>query len=66
MADMDRRRHIFAASGRATRWVFVLMLPRGLWCTNPMRDSFRESSMVAGRHEQTDTLDLQDPELAGL
>lgn len=37
-----------------------------LCCTNPVRDSSRESSMVAGRHEQTDTSDLQDQELAGL
>ncbi len=38
----------------------------GLCCTNPVRDSSRESSMVAVRHEQTDTSDLQDQELAGL
>jgi len=37
-----------------------------LCCTNPVRDSSRESSMVAGWHEQTDTPDLQDQELAGL
>jgi hypothetical protein len=37
----------------------------GLCCTNPMRDSSCESSMVAGWHEQTDTPDLQDQELAG-
>jgi hypothetical protein len=33
---------------------------------NPVRDSSCESSVVAGLHEQTDTPDLQDPELAGL
>ena len=33
---------------------------------NPCRDSSRESSMVAGRHEQTHTPELQDQELAGL
>ena len=37
-----------------------------LCCTNPVRDSYRESSVVAGLHEQTDTSDLQDHELAGL
>ena len=37
-----------------------------LCCTNPVRDSFRESSVVAGLHEQTDTPDLQDQELAVL
>jgi hypothetical protein len=39
---------------------------RRLCCTNPVRDSSRESSVVAGLHEQTDTADLQDPELASL
>ena len=38
----------------------------GLCCTNPVRDSSRESSVVAGPHEQTDTPRLQDQELAGL
>ena len=37
-----------------------------LCCTNPVRDSSRESSVVAGRHEQTHTPELQDQELAGL
>ena len=37
-----------------------------LCCTNPVRDSFRESSVVAGLHEQTHTPHLQDQELAGL
>lgn len=39
---------------------------RRLCCTNPVRDSSRESSVVAGRHEQTHTPRLQDKELAGL
>jgi len=41
---------------------------RFLWlcCTNPVRDSSCESSVVAGMHEQTDTPNLQDQELAGL
>lgn len=38
----------------------------GLCCTNLMRNSSRESSVVAGMHEQTHTPDLQDQELAGL
>lgn len=38
----------------------------GLGCTNPVRDSSFESSMVAGMQEQTHTDDLQDQELAGL
>jgi len=29
-------------------------------CTNCMMDSSRESSVVAGLHDQTDTADLQD------
>ena len=37
-----------------------------LCCTNPMRDSSRESSVVAGPHEQTYTPRLQDQELARL
>ena len=35
-------------------------------CANPVRDSSRESSMVAGVHEQTHIPDLQDQELASL
>jgi hypothetical protein len=31
-----------------------------------LRDSSRESSVVAGMHEQTDTHDLQNQELASL
>jgi hypothetical protein len=38
----------------------------GLCCANPVRDSSRESSMVAGVHEQTHIPDLQDQELASL
>ncbi len=37
-----------------------------LCCANPCGDSSRESSMVAGRHDQTHTPDLPDHELAGL
>jgi uncharacterized protein (DUF849 family) len=37
-----------------------------LCCTNRVRDSSRESSMVAEMHEQTHTADLQDHELACL
>ena len=38
----------------------------GLCCTNPVRDSSRESSVVAVMHEQTHTPNLQDQELASL
>jgi hypothetical protein len=39
----------------------------GLCCTNGRKgDSSRESSVIAGRHEQTDTADVQDQELARL
>ena len=38
----------------------------GLCCTNPFGDSSRESSMVAGVHEQTGTPNLQDKKLASL
>jgi hypothetical protein len=40
--------------------------PNRLCCTDPARDSSRESSVVDGLHEQTRTPDRQDPELAGL
>jgi adenine-specific DNA-methyltransferase len=43
-----------------------MMYSRWLCCTNPVRDSSRESSVVAGMHEQTHTPDLQDQELASL
>lgn len=39
---------------------------KGLCCTNPVRDSSGESSVVAGGHEQTHPPRLQDQELAGL
>jgi hypothetical protein len=35
-----------------------------LCCTNPMRDSRRESGVLAGGHVQTFPTDLQDHELA--
>jgi hypothetical protein len=44
---------------------FVSAIDR-LCCTDPVRDSSRESSVVAWRHEQTDTPDVQDQELAQL
>lgn len=37
-----------------------------LCCTNPVRDSSGESSVVAGMHEQTCTPNLKDQELASL
>ena len=36
----------------------------GLCCTNPVRDSCCESSVIAGMDEQTEHTDLQNPELA--
>ena len=43
-----------------------IMELEGLCCTNPVRDSSRESIVVAGGHEQTHTPRLQDQELADL
>jgi len=37
-----------------------------LYRTNPIRDSSRESSMVAGMHERTYTPNLKDQKLASL
>jgi hypothetical protein len=37
--------------------------PPWLCCTNPVRDSLRETSMIAGRHEQLGTHEIQDHEL---
>ena len=45
---------------------YSLITYAGFCCTNPLRDSSCESSVVAGRHEQTDTPRLQDQELARL
>jgi len=42
----------------------TLEVSEGLCCTNPMRDSSCESSVVAGLHEQTHISRLQDQELA--
>ena len=42
----------------------VLLDIMRLCCTNPMRDSSCESSVVAGLHEQTHISRLQDQELA--
>ena len=41
-------------------------LTHGLCCTNPVRDSSCESSVVAVIHDQTQAPDLQDQELASL
>lgn len=48
---------IFAIGSSSRRGITVL---KGLCCTNPVRDSSCESSMVAGGHEQTYAPDLQD------
>jgi len=57
-----RRRHL------RTHHDALIQLPtwQGLCCTNPMRDSSFESSMVDGMHDQTYTPNLQDQELASL
>ncbi len=44
----------------------IVITTNRLCCTNRVRDSSRESSVVAGLHEQTHTPDLQDQELASL
>jgi len=49
--------YVHPLSGRA-----CLDNPR-LCCTNPLRDSCYESSVVTGMHEQTHSADLQDYEL---
>lgn len=54
------------AYGQHIAWTDVSRISDRLCCTNPVRDSSRESSVVAARHEQTDTPDLQDSELAGV
>ena len=38
----------------------------GPCCTNRVRDSLLESSMIAGGHEQLGTYEVQDDELVGL
>jgi apolipoprotein N-acyltransferase len=43
---------------------FALIAFAGLCCTNTVRDSSCESSVIAGGHEQTELTDLQDAELA--
>lgn len=42
------------------------LVANGLCCTNRMRDSSYESSVVAEMHEQLDPDDLQDQELVRL
>lgn len=46
--------------------ICLSMVFHRLCCINRVRDSSRESSVVAGMHEQTDAPDLQDQELASL
>jgi hypothetical protein len=49
-----------------TETQIILRVP-GLYCTNGRKgDSSREFSVIAGWHEQTETADLQDQELARL
>lgn len=64
---LDKRKpHRVALSPEAIKVVESMERLHRLCCTNRVRDSSRESSVVAGLHEQTDTPDLQDPELARL
>ena len=42
----------------------IQTVPLGLCWTNPVRDSSRESSVIAWVDEQTEHTDLQDPEMA--
>ena len=60
----------FSGKGRAESRTFlnwflesIFRLDR-LCCTNPVRDSSCESSVIAGVYEQTEHTDLQDAELA--
>jgi len=53
-------------NGRIDITGHVAAQEKGLCCTNRVRDSSRESSVVAVVHEQTHTPRLQDPELARL
>lgn len=38
---------------------------KGRCCTNRVRDSLREASMIAGKHEQLGLYEVQDHELVG-
>ena len=51
---------------RAVRMVLDNPDQQGFVAQRPVRDSSRESSVVAGLHEQTHPAELQDQELAGL
>ena len=54
---------------RGMRSAFFLMklcLSERLCCTNRLRDSLLESSMIAGWHEQLGPYEVQDHELVGL
>jgi transposase len=79
MAQQDPSMVIFKACGSAHFWAreiealghevkliapqYVRPFVKRLCCTKRVRDSCRESSVVAGPHEQTDIPDLQDDEL---
>jgi hypothetical protein len=56
---------VFKQSFNAGQIASTKLLER-LCCTNRLKDSFCESSVVAGVHEQTHTPDLQNQELASL
>jgi type III restriction enzyme len=52
---------LWAQAGIEEPPVFIVVW---LCCTNTVRDSSCESSVIAGGHEQTELTDLQDAELA--
>jgi hypothetical protein len=63
LAIADMQKQLDAGAGRKVfkDYIKAALLRKGL-----LRDSSRESSVVAGLHEQTDPAELQDQELAGL
>ncbi len=56
--------HLFDYRGKLQKFTWVRTGERRLCCTNPVWDSSRESSVIAGGHEQTEHTDLPHPELA--
>ena len=70
--EMDKQAYIAAqnANTAAAYQNYLKKYPKGLYrvnglcCTNRVRDSSRESNVVAAGHEQTHAPRLQDPELA--
>ena len=59
--DSEMRKRKFASLLNAYQ-----AAPQRLCCTNGVKDSQFESSMIAGGHEQLDPDEVQDHELVGL